>query len=139
MLVATEYPLGGGITVAGVPYTDPAAVSLALVLVGLGTAGALLGVRGIRSVLAGIAVLVLTWTLPFELEHLAFVAVAAVLLPVAIVGDHAIGRLREDRRFAVLALPGELNASATGAGIVPCARRPAAPSPGTYRSVSGAT
>lgn len=88
-----------------VPYVDARAASLAFVLTGLAVAGGLFGTRRLRSALGAVAVLLVAWSVWFELGQTAAIAVAAVLLPLAVVGDQALGRLPDARRFAFLPLP----------------------------------
>jgi hypothetical protein len=102
--------------VPATPYVDRLAVSLAIMLAGLLAAGIRLGTRGIRSGLAGIGVLLVAWSVPLELDGTARIAMLAVLLPLAVVGDRLIARSRDARRFAFLALPGEAGALASAAG-----------------------
>lgn len=88
-----------------VPYVDAPSASLAFLLTGLAVAGGLFGTRRLRSALGAVAVLLVAWSLWFELGQTAAIAVAAVLLPLAVVGDHALGRLPDARRLAFLPLP----------------------------------
>ena len=119
VLIGLGYPavrLGGDIP--AVPYTDAPAVSLAIILAGLAIAGGHLGTRAIRSTLAAVGVLLVTWSLPFELRGTTQIAVGAALLPVAVVGDRALSRLPDARRLAFIALPPLARGFASGAGAV---------------------
>lgn len=118
LLFATEYPVRLLGSVAAAPFDGPRAVSLLIVLVGLATAAALTAIRGVRSALVGIGVLLVTWALPFEVTGVALVATQVVLLPLAVVGDRALARLPEDRSFAALALPRGAALLASSAGVL---------------------
>ncbi len=118
-LVGLGYPairLGAGLP--AVPYTDAPAVSLAILLAGLAIVGGQLGTRAIRSCLAAIAILLVTWSLPFELAGTAQVALGAALLPLAVIGDRALARLPVARRLAFIPLPNEARSLASASGAV---------------------
>ncbi|MHB8891696.1 MAG: DUF2339 domain-containing protein [Candidatus Limnocylindrales bacterium] len=102
LVFATEYPLSGPGEIAGTPFLNPAGASLAVILAGLVSAGALVGVRWTRSALAGTGILLVAWAAGFELTGTSFVALLALLLPVGVILDRGLHRLPEDRRFAWL-------------------------------------
>jgi uncharacterized membrane protein len=118
LLFATEFPPSRLGILASTPYADPATLSLALVLAGIAGWGWLAGVRGVRSALAGLGVLIVEWTLPFNLDGVAFVAAAAVLLPLAAIGDRGLGRLPAVPRLASVELPTWASSTLSGAGAV---------------------
>jgi uncharacterized membrane protein len=106
-------------TSAAVPYTGAGAAGLAILLAGLGVAGARQGTRWIRAVLAGCGVLLAAWSVPFELAGAPErVGALAVLLPVAAVLEHAIARLPGASRFARLKLPAGTGGITTAAGAL---------------------
>ena len=118
-LVAVEYaPARLGDAVGSVPYAGEPALSLAVVLVGSALVGARVGTRSIRSAMAGIGVLLVAWSVPFELDGTARIAMLAVLLPLAVVGDRFIALLPAAKRFAFLAGPREAGGLCSGAGAV---------------------
>ena len=118
-LIGLGYPaVRWGTGLPAVPYTDAPAASLAIILAGLAIVGAQLGTRAIRSTLAAVAVLLVTWSLPFELGGTSQIAVGAVLLPLAVVGDRALARLADARRLAFIVLPVEAGSLASAAGAV---------------------
>ena len=118
-LIGVEYAPGrltGPVPAA--PYAGEPALALAIVLVGLALLAARVGTRGIRSAMAGIGILLIAWSVPFELDGTARVALLAVLLPVAVVGDRLIARLPDAKRLAFLPLPAMAGGLASGAGGV---------------------
>lgn len=118
-LIGLGYPaVRWGSGLPAVPYTDAPAASLAIILAGLAIVGAQLGTRAIRSTLAAVAVLLVTWSLPFELGGTSQIAVGAVLLPLAVVGDRALARFADARRLTFIPLPAEASSLASGAGAV---------------------
>jgi len=116
-LLATQYPVRG-VVPPDVPYTDTAALSLAILVAGLVAAGVQLGTRGVRSIAAAVSVLLITWSLPFELRDVALIGAGAVLLPLAVLGDVVIARLPAGHRFDFLPLPRQLPGLASAAGAV---------------------
>lgn len=117
-LVAIDYAVVRWFDVVAVPYVDAPAASLAIVLAGLAAAGLRFGTRPIRSVLSGIGVLLILWSVPFELDGVPAIAAAAVLLPLAVIVDRGLGSIPDAPRLSTLALPGPLSATATAAGAL---------------------
>ena len=119
VLVGVEYaPSRLGDAAPAVPYSGEPAVALAIVLAGLALVAARVGTRGMRSAMAGIGVLLVAWSVPFELAGTARIALLAVLLPLAVVGDRFIARWPDAKRFAFLKLPDEACGLCSGAGAV---------------------
>jgi hypothetical protein len=117
VVVGVEYaPARLGGSIPAVPYAGEPALSLAIVLAGLVVVGARLGTRSIRSALAGIGVLLIAWSAPFELGQTARIALLSALLPLAVVADRLIARLPEARRFAFVRTPPEAGGLASAAG-----------------------
>ncbi len=116
LLLTTEYPPSGLGDVTGTPFLNPAGASLGVVLAGLAAAGALVGVRWIRSALAGIGILLVAWAAGSEVEGTALVGLLAILLPIGVIVDRGLVRLPEARRYAWLqdALPFDQLAGAAG-------------------------
>ena len=102
LLFVTEYPPSELGVVSGTPFVSPEGASLALVLAGLAAAGALVGVRWVRSAMAGIGILLVAWAAGFEVEGTGLVGLLAVLLPIGVIIDRGLRRLPEDERFAWL-------------------------------------
>ena len=116
LLFTTEFPpeeLWGVVTT---PVLGPETASLVLVVGGLVAFAALLGVRWIRSSLAAVGILLVTWALPFETRDVALIACWVFLLPVGVILDRGIRRwpvgegLIDLRRL----VPFELFATAAG-------------------------
>lgn len=117
LLFATEYPLDRSVTFE-TPFLHPQAASLGVVLLMLLGAGALVGVRWLRSSLAGLGVLLVAWALHDEFQDVARVATLAALLPLAVILDRGLARLREDRTFAELARAVRFTGFASAAGAL---------------------
>ena len=119
LLFANAFPLDQFGTIVAQPFTGPETVSLVVVLAGLVAAGVMTAVRGIRSGLVAIGVLLVGWALEFEVAGVALIAAQVVLLPLAVLADRGLGRLTEEPRFAKpLALPNEAALLASTAGLI---------------------
>ncbi len=119
LLFAKAFPPDQLGTLVAQPFTGPETVSLVVVLAGLLGAGAIVAVRGIRSGLVGIGVLLVAWALEFEVAGVGLIAAQVVLLPLAVLADRVLGRLKEQPRYAnALALPGGAALLASAAGVV---------------------
>ena len=117
LLFSTEYPPQRLGVLFEPPVQHPETLSLVIVLGGLAAIGVLAGVRWIRSGLAGIGVLLVGWAMAFEATAMTLVAGLALLLPLAVIADRGLARLRDDPRFAGLGemVPGVLLATVAGA------------------------
>jgi hypothetical protein len=102
LLFVTQYPPAELSVVSGTPFVSPEGASLALVLAGLIAAGALVGVRWVRSAMAGIGILLVAWAAGFEVEGTGLVGLLAILLPIGVIIDRGLRRLPEDGRYASL-------------------------------------
>ncbi|MCJ7712001.1 MAG: DUF2339 domain-containing protein, partial [Chloroflexi bacterium] len=116
LLFVTEYPPSGLGDVTGTPFINPAGASLGVVLAGLAVAGALVGVRWVRSALAGIGILLVAWAAGSEVEGTALVGLLAILLPIGVIVDRGLRRLAEAERYTWLqpVLPFDQLAGAAG-------------------------
>ena len=103
LLFVTEYPPSGLGDVTGTPFINPAGASLAVILAGLIAAGALVGVRWIRSAMAGIGILLVAWAAGSEVAGTALIGLLALLAVVGLLLDRLVERLPVDDRFAPLA------------------------------------
>ena len=118
LFFATEFPGSRLGQPGGMPFGASATLSLVVVLAGLAAWGWLSGVRGVRSSLAGVGVLLIAWTLPFYLTGVSRVAAGVILLPIAVIGDRGIGLLADDRRLGAVTLSPRLSAALTWAGAL---------------------
>lgn len=119
-LLILEYPVAE----AGIPPTlifsppllHPEAATLGAILLALAVTVAIVQVCWIRSVLAGIGILLVAWALPFEVAGATLIALLAVLLPVGVLLDRALVRLPDDERLVAVTRvrPVSLFASAAG-------------------------
>ncbi|HEY5435339.1 MAG TPA: DUF2339 domain-containing protein [Candidatus Limnocylindrales bacterium] len=100
LLFATEYPPSQLGETAATPFLHSETLSLAIVLAGLAAGGALIGVRWIRSTLAGVGILLAAWALVFEVTGPAFAGLMVLLLPIGVIIDRGLTRLPEEPRFA---------------------------------------
>jgi hypothetical protein len=120
--VGAHYPVDRlGDAVPAVPYADAGALSLAILLAGLALVATRQGTRGIRSAMAGVGVLLVAWTVPFELAGTSRIAMLAALLPVAVLLDRFIARWPDARRFTRVAIPAAAGGIASAVGAIPWA------------------
>jgi uncharacterized membrane protein len=117
LLLHTEFPVGEPVILAATPFLNASCASLAVALAGLVAAGALVGVRWIRSALGGAGLLLVAWALGFQVSGLPLIGFLAALLPAGVILDRGLARLPEDPRFAAAALIG-LDLFATIAGAL---------------------
>jgi hypothetical protein len=99
LLLSTEFPPRHLGETAATPFLHPEVASLAIVLCGLAGGGVLVGVRWVRSLLAGLGVLLVAWALGFEVTGPTLVGLLVLLLPAAIIIDRALERLPDDPRY----------------------------------------
>ena len=92
-VITAEFPAWLFGSAPAMPYVVPATISLVVLLAGLVAAGRLLPERGVRSVLGGVGVLVVAWTLLTQFVALPLYASLAVLLPLAVALERGIRRL----------------------------------------------
>ncbi|MEI7745048.1 MAG: DUF2339 domain-containing protein, partial [Chloroflexota bacterium] len=100
VLFSTELPAKAIGVLVATPFFNQGCASLLIVLAGLAATGVLLPVRWLRSGLAGLAVLLIAWAIPFQVEGPARIGLLALLLPVAAVVDRGLARPGDKPSFA---------------------------------------
>jgi hypothetical protein len=113
-----EFPRWQFGTAPAAPYATTGTFSLLFLLAGLVAAGRLLPDRGVRSLLGGVAVLVVGWTLCTQLGGLALFAALAALLPLAVVLERGLAQFADDPDVTPFRLPKAAGLLAAGAGVV---------------------
>jgi uncharacterized membrane protein len=116
LLLSTEFPPRRLGDIAATPFLHAEVASLAIVLAGLVGGGVLVAVRWVRSLLAGIGLLLVAWAFGFEVTGPTLVGLLVLLLPAGIIIDRALGWLPDDPRFAPLADATEFASFSTVAG-----------------------
>ena len=116
LLLATEFPPRRLGEIASTPFLHPEVASLAIVLAGLVGAGTLVGVRWVRSLLAGVGILLLAWALGFEATGPTLVGLLVLLLPAGVILDRGLERLPDDPLCAPLSAVTGFALSSTVAG-----------------------